>query len=281
MMQKQKKANAIKNNLWIIITGVIVIAVIVLAYVLISNQSKVLSPGINDDPNANSKAESFPDGPNNMPQDGITIGSNFEAEPSTEKVASGIEFTAEPFTARDDNKTTVRIYLDPQCPVCGVFEKTNGELIKKYVEEDKIVVQYHPISFLDQASKNEYSSRATNALACVADTNPNNFFDFLNILFVNQPAEGTNGLSNGEIYALAQKTGIEKSETLETCIYSKQFEPWVTDATNRALNGGPLPGTNNGSVQGTPAIFINGKQIEVAPNDGNAFQAALDQAINK
>jgi protein-disulfide isomerase len=280
--KKYKKLQKTGNKNYFII-GIVALALafMVTAYLVLSNSSSVLTPGIGDNPDADTSAEAFEDGPRNMPLDGFTITNGFVSDtPTEETVKSGTVFSAADYVPREDGKTTVRIYIDPQCPICNTFEKTNSELLEEYIAADKIVLEYHPISFLDQASSTEYSSRATNALACVADLSPDNFYSFINVLFLNQPAEGGKGLSNGEIYALTEKAGVPASEELETCVYSKQFGPWVTEATERVLTSGSvLPGTFNGVVQGTPAVFMNGNQMNIDPADGVAFKTALDEVI--
>lgn len=280
--KKYKKLQKTGNKNFLVI-GMVAVAltIMVTAYLLLSNSSSVLTSGIGDNPDADTSAEAFDNGPRNMPLDGFTITNGFVSDtPTEETVKAGTIFNAADYVPRADGKTTVRIYIDPQCPICNTFEKTNSELLEEYIAADKIVLEYHPISFLDQASSTEYSSRATNALACVADTAPDNFYDFINVLFLNQPAEGGKGLSNGEIYTLTEKAGVPSSTELETCIYSKQFGPWVTEATERVLTAGSvLPGTFNGSVQGTPTVFMNGNQMNIDPSDGEAFKTALDAAI--
>ena len=263
MAKKYKKDRG--KNLLVIIAVVVALAGMVLAYVLLSINSK--------------PADGFADGPRNTIDDSVTIGQGFTVESLTSTgTPAGTVFEASNYTPRADGKTTVRIFIDPQCPVCGVFEATNKETIDKYISEGKIVVEYSTISFLDNASSTKYSSRAANALVCVADQSPDNYFGFMANLFESQPAENTSGLSNGEIYALAQDAGVAESDTMETCIVSKQFDSWVTEATKRALSG-PIVKTNNGEITGTPSVFLNGEKISVDPSNAEAFKAALDTAI--
>lgn len=264
MAKKQKKDGG--KNLFVILAVVIALAGIVLAYVLLSSSSKPLVDG-------------FPDGPRNTIDDSVTIGQDFKVESITDTgTPAGTTFEASNYTPREDGKTTVRIFIDPQCPVCGIFEATNKETIDQYLTEGKIVVEYSTLSFLDEASSTQYSSRATNALACVADQSPDNYYGFLANLYEDQPAEGSSGLTNKEIYALAQDAGVSGSEAMQTCINSKQFDAWVTESTERALSG-PIVKTNTGEVTGTPSVFLNGEKISVDPSNAESFKAALDAAI--
>lgn len=276
-----KVANKKTRNLWWIFAVAATIIVIVVAYVLLSQNSKQdLAPAEDDNPNANTSAEAFSTGPKNFIQDGITIEEDSKVTSvTTEGEEAGATFEASEYTAREDGKTTVSIIVDPQCPICKTFEDTNGELLKEYADEGKIALEYHPISFLDKASTNMYSSRATNALACVADQAPDSFFEFLTNLYTNQKPENGPGLSNGTIHSIAVESGAADTEELETCIYSKQFMPWVIDSTVRTLSGEPLPGTDGTPVTGTPAVFINGESVSIDPSDAAAFKKKLDSYL--
>jgi len=263
-MAKQYKKKDGGKNLFVIVTVVIALAVMVGAYLFLSSNSATTADG-------------FKNGPKNMPNDTITIGQDFKAE-TAEGVKAGTTFEPAKYEAREDGKTTVRIFIDPQCPVCGIFEETNKDLIDQYLNEGKIVVDYSVLSFLDEASTTAYSSRATNALACVADQSPDNFYGFLANLYSNQPEEGTSGLTNKVIYSLAQDAGVPATDDMATCITSKQYSAWVEESTNRALEG-PIVDVNSGTVTGTPTVFLNGEKIEIAPDDAAGFKAALDSAI--
>ena len=59
------------------------------------------------------------------------------------------------------------------------------------------------MNFLDQASTTHYSTRAAAASGCAADQD--RFTDYLHELFVNQPPEGSAGLSDTELIALGQR----------------------------------------------------------------------------
>merc|ERR1712034_26131 len=101
------------------------------------------------------------------------------------------------------------MYVDYLCPVCGAFEEANAELIETLVTTGQASIEIHPVSILDRASSGtRYSSRAANAVACVAENEPDSFWDAHATLFANQPDEGTSGLSNSEIIGLFEGAGI-------------------------------------------------------------------------
>src|SRR5665648_586330 len=62
----------------------------------------------------------------------------------------------------------VSVYVDYMCPYCGQFEQVNGPILDQLRGEGTIVVEYHPVSILDEASLGTaYSTRAAAAAARV------------------------------------------------------------------------------------------------------------------
>ena len=92
----------------------------------------------------------------------------------------------------------------------------------------------HPIAILDHLYQGSlYSTRSNNAGACVADFAPESFYDFMAAMYVNQPAETSTGLTNGEIVDVAKGAGVDDAD-VDKCINGASFESWVTAATERA-----------------------------------------------
>jgi protein-disulfide isomerase len=214
-------------------------------------------------------------GPLNMQSDGIKIGTDFKAV-STPALKPG----EAPIPSKTDAKDVIaiQIYLDYQCPICGAFEKANSSQISAWVKSGAATLEIHPISILDRVSLGtKYSTRAANAAACMANYSPNTYFDFSALLFANQPAENTEGLTDDQIVALAKKAQPTKVASIESCIRNQSFKSWVNAATTRATTG-PLPGTNVAKVSGTPTVIIDGLQYTGAVNDSSAFAAAVVKA---
>lgn len=92
-----------------------------------------------------------------------------------------------------------------------------------------------------------YSTRAANAVATVADGAPDKVLAFSAALFADQPAEGTDGLSDDEIAKLASDAGVPPEVVAR--FPELTFEPWVTASTGAVFDTG---------VTGTPTVKING-----------------------
>jgi len=216
-------------------------------------------------------------GPANMLSDGIKIGTDYVAvrtaglQPKQDPVASG---------ENPSGVLDIRIYVDYLCPNCATFEEENGEQLRTWLETGAATVEIHPIAVLTAKSAgSQYSLRAANAAACVAEYAPDSFFDFHTALFDAQPDEGTPGLDDTALRELAVSVGAPDSEAFRDCIDSKRFKSWVQAATNRALNG-PLPGLELAAVTSTPTVVVDGRPFVSTQNfAAEEFQAFAQQVL--
>ncbi len=109
------------------------------------------------------------------------------------------------------------LYFDYMCPACGSFESTNAANIEELVKSGDVTFEAHPISILDRLSNgSEYSTRAAAAFAYVAENSPANAWAFHTLLYANQPAENSEGLTDEQLgqYAVeagAPQTGVTPS----------------------------------------------------------------------
>ena len=166
----------------------------------------------------------------------------------------------------DSGKPVLEIHLDFMCPFCGQFEELNGEDIDEMITNEEATVQLVPRRGLDpQSTTGDYSSRAANALVCVWEDDPANATAFQQLMFANQPAEGSAGLDDDQIWAYAQEAGA--SDEVRSCITSKTYQPWVRQVAD------PYGAENGG---GTPYVEIDG-----TPLDSNSWsqEGALREAV--
>ena len=208
-------------------------------------------------------------GPVNMLSDGIKVGEGFVAE-----TTAGLSQGAEPVpsvTEEGSEVIDIRVYLDYQCPACKDFEETNYAQLATWVETGAATLEVHPIATLDHSSLGmKYSTRAANASACVANYSPNAFFDFNSLMFAHQPEEGTEGLTDPELFALAQRADVSSSTLIEECIIEQNYKSWVNSATARAV-AGPVPNSTIERVTQTPTVIVNGEQYTGSISDADAF----------
>ena len=212
-------------------------------------------------------------GPLNMASDGVQVNAGKVVTPTPALQPGELPVAND----AQEGKLDIRIYVDYLCPFCKLMEDTNGEYIESLVQNGAATLEVHPVAFLDRFSQGtKYATRAANAVACVVNYSPANFYDFHMSLFENQPAENTRGLDNGTLWQLASESGVTDA-AVQSCINNREFEGWVTDASARAANG-PLLGTELPAVTGTPTTLINGVQYPGHPGDAAAFRAFVVQS---
>ena len=167
-----------------------------------------------------------------------------------------------PVLAGETETPEIVVYADYQCPICQAFDVPNSAQIRSWVDTGAATVEIRPISFLDRASLNEYSSRAANSAMCVANFEPDSFWDFHENLMINQPMEGVEGLSDDELYDLAAASGAG-TEDIKGCIQAKSFGDYIEQYTQTVLSA-PHGGV---TVTGTPTILVNDNQYTWATGD--------------
>jgi protein-disulfide isomerase len=171
---------------------------------------------------------------------------------------------------------TVDVYLDPMCPICGVFEQTNGDQLTDLVDAGTITLRLHTMTFLNRASQGtDYSTRAAAALTCVAaaDTTPTGetTLKYLGALFENQPEENSEGLTDAKLIDLASGVG---APDITSCVTDGTYQGWVNQANDDALSG-PIEGADIKAVVGTPTVLVNGKSFTGKVNDAKALAAFI------
>ncbi len=210
-------------------------------------------------------------GPANMASDGIVLGQGLEVQ-QTEALPAGAE--PQP-TAQDPAVAQIRVYQDYLCPFCGDFERSNADQIESLLDSGAATIEIHPIAILSgRSAGTQYSLRAANAAACVADSSPDSFWAFNSALFADQPEEGTAGLTDDQLVELAETAGASR---VDDCIEDQDFAGWVESATDRATEG-PLPDSAVDSVTETPTILVNGRQYTGSLEDPEEFRAFVLQA---
>jgi len=258
---KKEKRNKLLVGWGIVVAIVVIIAVV--AFVVVGNVQ-------NNAP----IADNGPTPANGNVHGGVTLLANSDvvkSEPATVNVADvPAPLASKPATvavpggeAEAGKPVKVVAYIDFICPVCKRFETTYGESLTNLRNEGKISLEYRALGFLDQQSTTNYSSRAANAAACVVNTSPKKYADFFNLLFERQPAEGSAGISDKDLKAMATEVG---AANIDSCIDSKQFRPWVKVATQEAAAIG---------VTGTPTVFVDGKQWDGSTDLNAEIQTAI------
>ncbi|MFT4011398.1 MAG: DsbA family protein [Nocardioidaceae bacterium] len=145
------------------------------------------------------------------------------------------------------------VYEDFMCPICGELESMTRSFLGPAIEDGTVHVVYRPIAFLDRMSSGtKYSTRATNAFAAVFDLGGEDAARTMHdLLFENQPKEGSTGLDDDQLIDFAVQAGVDKAAVTKA-IEDLEFKQWVTNATDQSSKDG---------VTGTPTVELNGKRF--------------------
>lgn len=184
------------------------------------------------------------------------------------QASNGVSATYAAVIGKDSAPVTLDIFQDFMCPVCGEFEKANGSEVSKLVDAGTVRLRIHPMNFLDDSSlDSKYSTRAANAFVTVWKAEPDKALAFNSLLYLNQPAENTTGLTDEKIASLAKEAGVSQS-VIDTFTTMANAD-FPTNATNEAYAG---------NVTGTPTVFINGTKFAGDLYTAGPLTAAIQQA---
>ena len=178
------------------------------------------------------------------------------AIPATVSEAEGYGIILNP-----ESTPKIDVYVDYQCPACRVFEIINGGYLNEVIAQKKAKVVFHPMTFIGPESV-----LAANSAACAADENK--FVDMNLALFQNQSESENSGKWSSEyLVELGKSIGIT-SGTFETCVNDGKYIKWTSNVAAASAKA---------DVNGTPTIFVNGKQLDRNTEYGDQakFRAAL------
>jgi protein-disulfide isomerase len=200
-------------------------------------------------------------GPLLLPRDAVTTGSPV--------AQSGI------LIGPANAPVTLDLYEDFTCPICGEFEKADGATITKLIQNGKVKVRYHMLSFIDDHNGGTYSHRSSGAFAA-ADTygTAAQALALHSALYANQPDESSSaGLTNSKIIQLAGDAGITSQQFVDA-VTANSFAPWVAKVADDGSKAG---------VTGTPTIYVNEKQVQLqqlAGSNGQLDPSVLTKVID-
>jgi protein-disulfide isomerase len=157
---------------------------------------------------------------------------------------------------------TIEEYVDFQCPNCKVFHDQANTQLQQLVQDGKATIVTHPVAILDGVSPNQYSTLSSAASACAADGGK--FTEYTDVLFANQPAEGTPGPDNEQLIAFGNQVGL--GEPFAQCVRDGTYTTWTAHVTEQM---------GRANVTGTPTVKVNGTRVAAS---ADAILAAVNAA---
>ena len=189
---------------------------------------------------------------------------NIDAD-NTAAIAALPMVTSDDFVLGDANApVTVIEYGDFQCPFCGKFFKdTESVLRENYIKTGKIKFIYRDFAFLGQESL-----WAANAARCAGEQGK--FWEYHDYLYNNQRGENQGAFSKDNLKGFASVLGLDNGK-FSVCLDSEKYLEEIKKVTKDGASAG---------VQGTPAVFINGK-INVGALPTATFTQIIEDELSK
>lgn len=94
-------------------------------------------------------------------------------------------------------------YIDPYCPSCILLDTIMEERIPDLT--DKMVIRFHPLSFLSPRSVDDYSNRAAGYLLGVAEYAPEKYLEFMHSIMNEEFHPGVGNETSDEKFKKAAK----------------------------------------------------------------------------
>jgi protein-disulfide isomerase len=151
---------------------------------------------------------------------------------------------------------TIVEFTDFQCPSCAQAQPTLERLSAEYGDRLRLVVRDFPLE------QHEFARKA--AEAAEAARAQGKYWEYAALLFTNQKA-----LSVDKLKEYATQVGLDRAK-FDAMLDSGQF----ADKVQRDYQDGIMLGVN-----GTPAIFINGRVTNDRTYEG--LKAAIEKALNE
>ena len=157
-------------------------------------------------------------------------------------------------------------YIDLQCPFCRDFElNVMPDIVSKYVRDGKLLVEARPIAFIGEDSRRGRDA----ALAAAAQ---NRFYEFTQLLYLNQGEENTGWLSDSLINsAYASIPGLN-AQAAQNARSSSAIKAQEARFDRQA---------EADKLSGTPLILVGktGGRLTDAGNTLDSISAAVDRAL--
>ena len=167
-----------------------------------------------------------------------------------------VAFAGAPVRGVGQATVTIVKFEDYQCPYCKTVQPTFLELLKRYDGKVKLVHKDLPLEEIHPQAR-----PAAEAARCAGDQGK--FWNYHDQLYAQAPKLGTEDLKSA-----AKEVGLNLA-SFEQCFTSGKFKAAVQKDLNEGANLG---------LTGTPAFFINGRELSGA-QPVEAFAAIIDEEL--
>ena len=141
-------------------------------------------------------------------------------------------------------KVTLIEVSEFQCPYCARHNPTMEQIMEEYKGQVRRVWIHFPLT-----SIHPNAQKASEAVECAGEQNPDKFWELHDKLFENQSA-----IAVGDIKGYAQEIGLNTAKFNE-CLDTGKYTAKVQQQAQAAQSAG---------ISGTPGTFVNGELVKGA-----------------
>ncbi len=165
------------------------------------------------------------------------------------------------------NSRVLSVYEDPRCPICKMFEQTDGDQVRRLADRGEYRIEYHSATFLDRTADESGSRTALAALGAALDQGGlPKYLAYKKVLFDNQPDEQTDRFADtGYLLDLAGRVPGLKTPAFEREVRDGTFVPWAVK-TGKTFNA--AKDRDGKPIGGTPSVLLNGARLNVLNRTG-------------
>jgi protein-disulfide isomerase len=160
-------------------------------------------------------------------------------------------------------KVTLIEYADFQCPACASTHAVIKQLQADFKNNLRLVYRFFPLT-------NIHQNALISAQAAYAASLQGKFWEMSDILYENQDSWSDSTQAQTMFVDYAKKLGLNLNK-FNADIKNGSTIKFITDEQNDGLNLG---------INGTPTIFMNGKEIQ-NPASYQDFKKLIQDEINK
>lgn len=183
---------------------------------------------------------------------------------STGQAAAKIDYNGQPSLGDPNASVKIAEFGDYKCIYCKKFEESIFPKLKKdFIDTGKAQFYFINFTVIDETSQ-----VAANAGEAVFHQDPKAFWDFHEALYAKQGDEQDDWVTKDLLTETAKKAVPSLDvKTFEAALDNQTYQKDVNNDINMARNLG---------VPSTPALFINGQQVD--PFDYNKIKETIREA---
>ena len=161
-------------------------------------------------------------------------------------------------------KVIVHMYFDPICEACSIYNDKTKDLMTEMTKDDRVELVYHPVSYLNDKTVDDYSNRAAAYFLAVSEYAPDKALTFILSEEFRPKKPGADTTDDSVFLALMKSIGLDDEQIDKVDTNKENFVTPVLAGTSDFfdVNSHLLGLSNQTDKEGkkilyTPFILVN------------------------